>query len=64
MNNKSWRTTGIGVALIILGAWAFKVHWDSAQSIYFNLVMVEPPQLAIIAAGWLGLHARDHKCEK
>ena len=63
MKNKSWRTTSLGIALLILGAWSFWVHWVSNQSIYFNIIYAEIPSIATLAVGWLGIHARDHKCK-
>lgn len=56
---KHWITTTIGAAAMLLGGWAFVVHWVPSQTIYFNIVYVEVPQLAIIVAGWIGIHAAD-----
>lgn len=57
----SWRTTALGVVLMLLGGWAFFVHWVPNQTVYFNLVYVELAPLAVIATGWLGIHCRDHR---
>lgn len=58
---KHWRTSLIGGAAMLLGIWSFHVHWNPTQTLYFNLVYGEVAQIGLIVAGWIGLHAADHK---
>lgn len=57
----SWRTSLLGFSLILLGLWVGYVHWVPNQTLYFNIVYVEPPAIALLACGWLGIHARDQR---
>jgi hypothetical protein len=61
---ESYRTTLVGILLIMLGLIAFKIHWVSGQSLFFNIFYAELPAIAIIACGWLGIHARDQKAHE
>ena len=56
----SWKTSLLGIVLLLLGAWSFLVHWVPNQTIYFNIIYAEIPSIAVLAVGWLGIHARDH----
>jgi hypothetical protein len=63
LKNKSWRTTIIGIVLIILGTHGLFVLWRHEQTIWNNITRIELGPLAAIFAGWLGIHSRDHKCK-
>jgi hypothetical protein len=60
----SWITKTLGIAAILLGAWSFYVHWVPNQTTYFNIVYVEVPQIGLMFAGWIGIHAADHRATK
>jgi hypothetical protein len=52
-------TSVFGLGCIVLGAWVLHVHWVPTQTLYFNIVYVEPPALALICCGIIGLYAAD-----
>lgn len=58
---ESWRTSLIGLGLIALGAWAFKVHWVPSQTIYFNLMYVELAPIAVMASGVVAILTREQR---
>jgi len=58
---KNWRTTTVGALAILLGAWSFHIHWIHTQTLYFNIFYGEIPSIGLMVAGWIGLHAADHK---
>ena len=65
MKNKSWRTTSLGIACILLGLHSFFALWLPIKfdAVWFNLVHVENGPIALIVVGIGLIHARDHKCK-
>jgi hypothetical protein len=63
MKNKSWRTTALGIACIVLGLTIWHQTWVHNQTVWFNLRYVGLGPLGWIVAGWIGIHAKDHRCD-
>jgi hypothetical protein len=58
---KSWRTTTLGMAAILLGLWVMRVTYVPSNTLYFNIVYVWPGAWALIISGIGLVNARDHK---
>jgi len=63
LKNKSWITTTLGVIAILWGLRSAFVLYVHTQTVWFNLIYVLPGAMAMIFAGWIGIHARDHRCK-
>ena len=62
LQNKSWRTSSLGVLAIVCGIRLGALLYVPANTIWFNLVYVlRGPELFIIVGIGL-IHARDHSC--
>ncbi len=64
MKNKSWRTTSLGIVCVLIGLLSWHQGWLPSQSLWFNVRYVGLGPLGWIVAGWMGIHARDHRCDK
>jgi hypothetical protein len=63
LENKSWRTTALGVVAMVWAIRAGYVVWVHGQNLSFNLFYVETGPVALLIVGWALLHARDHRCK-
>jgi multisubunit Na+/H+ antiporter MnhG subunit len=67
LHGRSWKTTTVGIIVIIFGLVAFSIHWVPMQlgtfkELYFNLFYAEIGPIAILCAGFALILARDHSC--
>lgn len=60
---KSWRTSICGIVCLGIGFAAMAMTYIPHQTLYFNAVYVWRPFYGLLAAGFIGLHARDHKAK-